>query len=44
MSATAPAAAAAEEVGYADAAEAEVIDLARIDEVVAPDGTDEAAG
>ena len=40
MSATA----AAEDLSYADAAEAEVIDLARIDDVVVPDGSDEAAG
>jgi hypothetical protein len=40
MSATA----AAEDLSYANAAEAEVIDLARIDDVVVPDGTDEAAG
>ena len=40
MSATA----AAEDLSYADAAEAEIIDLARVDDVVVPDGTDEAAG
>jgi DNA-directed RNA polymerase subunit beta' len=36
--------AAAEDLSYADAAEAEIIDLARVDDVVVPDGTDEAAG
>jgi DNA-directed RNA polymerase subunit beta' len=41
---TLSATAAAEDLSYADAAEAEVIDLARVDDVVVPDGTDEAAG